>query len=599
MGCKESDPNIKKEKRISNYGTNKKEETPKVTTNLFPIIPKYNSIFLGINIGAFKTVYSTFSLNENKKYIYQVLLMNESSRIIPSIICYSNHRDFGENSKSFLKQNLKTSFNNISRLIGFDNSNEEELKYMYNKEGNMEKIKEIGNKNIIADFLSLINEYYFEKEKIKYDITCLSVPDFYTPNQKQELKLICESIGMKDINIYNESSAITMYYGYSKYRDLFLNENNNVNKTLTKYILFVDIGHSKTSFILSKFEYDLFEVEHIKLIKDIGGRNIDLLLYEYCINEFKKCVDLYENDITDRMKFRVIEEINKKKKNFIISEEIQILVDEYYNGNDLNIIIKKDKFEDVIKEIIEKIEKEFDETLKYIKDKQIEVNSLEIAGEIFRIPTFQEIFKKKGFKDFKLEEEDKKNNLSNIILIDECASVGAALLGSFYEGDFPLKTLKKIENKVTEDKFEYKPDNSLIKEIQKHIEIQKYLDSFYHEFTKNKNNYKDYIYSLRKVNSMSKDNSKKIKDLQRKLQKIEYKEEKDRNELEEINKQIKECGLNIINDLIQELKTENCDDLIEKLEEMKNKNDFPYKELSEFYQNELSSIIDNSNINII
>ena len=219
---------------------------------------------------------------------------------------------------------------------------------------------------------------------------------------------------------------------------------------------------------------------------------------------------------------------------------------------------------------------------------------MEIAGEIFRIPTFQEIFKKKGFKDFKIEEEDKKNNLPNTILIDECASVGAALLGSFFEGDFPLKTLKKFENK-----FEYKPDNSLIKEIQKHIEIQKYLDSFYHEFTKNKNNYKDYIYSLKKVNSMSTENSKKIKDLQRKLQKIEYKEEKDMNELEEINKQIKECGLNIINDLIQELKIENHDDLIEKLEEMKNKNDFPYKELSEFYQNELSSIIDNSNINII
>ena len=224
---------------------------------------------------------------------------------------------------------------------------------------------------------------------------------------------------------------------------------------------------------------------------------------------------------------------------------------------------------------------------------------MEIAGEIFRIPTFQEIFKKKGFKDFKLEEEDKKNNLSNTILIDECASVGAALLGSFFKGGFPLKTLKKFENKVTEDKFEYKPDNSLIKEIRKHIEIHKYLDSIYHEFTKNKNNYKDYIYSLKKVNSMSPENSKKIKDLQRKLQKIEYKVEKDMNELEEINKQIKECGLNIINDLIQEFnKIEKSNDLIEKLQEMKNKNYFPYKELSEFYQNELSSIIDNININI-
>ncbi len=105
-----------------------KEETLKLANNLFPYYD--NSIFLGINIGAFKTVYSTFPLNENKKYIYQVLLMNGSSRIIPSIICYSNHRDFGENSKSFLTPYLNTSVNNISRLIGFDISNNEELKYM-------------------------------------------------------------------------------------------------------------------------------------------------------------------------------------------------------------------------------------------------------------------------------------------------------------------------------------------------------------------------------------------------------------------------------------------------------------------------------------
>ena len=32
---------------------------------------------------------------------------------------------------------------------------------------------------------------------------------------------------------------------------------------------------------------------------------------------------------------------------------------------------------------------------------------------------------------------------------------------------------------------------------------------------------------------------------------------------------------------------------------MKNKNDFPYKELSEFYQNKISSINGDSNNNII
>ncbi len=62
-------------------------------------------ISLGINIGALKTVYSIFS-EINGKYVSNVLLMNNSSRIIPSIICYTkSHRLFGDNSLSSLKQN--------------------------------------------------------------------------------------------------------------------------------------------------------------------------------------------------------------------------------------------------------------------------------------------------------------------------------------------------------------------------------------------------------------------------------------------------------------------------------------------------------------
>ncbi len=186
--------------------------------------------------------------------------MNNTSRIIPSIICYTkDHRLFGDNSISSLKQNLNNSYNNLSRLIGYnknDDKYKEEIKFMFSKENNLEKI---GSECIIADYLSLINKYYFEKEKIEYDYTIISVPDFYTLNQKQELKLICESIGMKDIKIINESTAITMYYGYNKYRDLFVQEINNIDTTIQKNILFIDIGYSKTSFILSNFKYNEFK----------------------------------------------------------------------------------------------------------------------------------------------------------------------------------------------------------------------------------------------------------------------------------------------------------------------------------------------------
>ena len=197
------------------------------------------NISIGINIGASKTVYSIFSI-ENGKFVSEVLLMNRSSRVIPSIICYTKtHRLFGENSKSSLKQNLDTSYNNLSRIIGFDNSNLfiEELNYMYMNEnditnfkfyckGSSEKKEEIISECIIADFLSLINEYYYKeyKSNVNTITISLSIPDFYTLNQRKQLKLICEAIGMKDVKIFNESSAITMHYGYTKYRDMFLNK---------------------------------------------------------------------------------------------------------------------------------------------------------------------------------------------------------------------------------------------------------------------------------------------------------------------------------------------------------------------------------------
>ncbi len=60
------------------------------------------NISIGINIGASKTVYSIFSI-ENGKFVSEVLLMNRSSRVIPSIICQNKtHRLFGDNSKSSL-----------------------------------------------------------------------------------------------------------------------------------------------------------------------------------------------------------------------------------------------------------------------------------------------------------------------------------------------------------------------------------------------------------------------------------------------------------------------------------------------------------------
>ena len=99
-----------------------------------------------------------------------------------------------------MKKYGEFSYINLSRLIGFDIDSyiyEDEYNNFfifgtYNK--NSKKFKsskdiEISSSIIIADFISLINQFSFEKENeeenINYDFITFSVPDYYSSYQKK------------------------------------------------------------------------------------------------------------------------------------------------------------------------------------------------------------------------------------------------------------------------------------------------------------------------------------------------------------------------------------------------------------------------------
>ena len=82
------------------------------------------------------------------------------------------------------------------------------------------------------------------------------------------------------------------------------------------------------------------------------------------------------------MKFKLIKEINKKKKDFVINNEIQIVIENE------SIIIKKETFKKIIKNLTDQLEKEFDKIQSYLKQNEITFKSIEIIGEIMRIPKF-------------------------------------------------------------------------------------------------------------------------------------------------------------------------------------------------------------------
>ena len=249
----------------------------------------YEGEFIGINIGSFKTVYSLFS-NIDNNYFKKVFESDNSKRHFSSKICYTDSRRlFGFSSSPYIKKFLNSSYNNLSRLIGFDDCEiyNKELPFMiklvesfeqvfinFPKNNEKEKLTDV---NILVDYLSLINDYLqINNNPINNNPNIINftipVPDYYTLFQREKINLINEALNLKNINIINESSALTMYYGFIQYNNLFFQKEEFDGM---ERILFIDFGHSKTSYIISSYSKNEFKVEKVLCNPYLGGRNLD------------------------------------------------------------------------------------------------------------------------------------------------------------------------------------------------------------------------------------------------------------------------------------------------------------------------------------
>ena len=118
--------------------------------------------------------------------------------------------------------------------------------------------------------------------------------------------------------------------------------------------------------------------------------------------------------------------------------------------------------------------------------------------------------------------------ISKTILIDECTSVGAALLGNFYNGNFPIKYLKNVhgyKDFKNHKKFTFLNQNSFQERtsfknsIYDYVEKQKDIDLKYNFFISKKTEFSKLINNFKvKVDN---NQLEEIKKLEKKLRNIE------------------------------------------------------------------------------
>ena len=472
---------------------------------------------LGINIGSLNSTVTIGHQQQSALLFKTELLLSETSaRTCPSIISFGeSHRVIGDQAALVLRKNIKSSFQYINRFIGFDPktpfSSTELQNYYYvgdsydpqtNKFSytiNGQK-QQISPEEIVTSYLHLLYNSYIVQKNLKPECVVFSVPDYFTCSQKNEYLQIAESIGLKnDIHLVNESSAITLYFGYKKYKEYFIRKNQGksatIDPSITKYILFIDAGHSKVTFVLSKLAYNLFTVLDTATIPFLGGRDFDLAIYKYCCEKFNtdNGIDISKNDKT---KLRLLTPITKARKTLTVNKDAQISVDSISDDIDFSLLLTRENFEKLIEDKVSLFKNELINFINRNKKNypNIDITNVEMAGELMRTPILE-----KAVKDIcKIE-------MSKTILTDECLSVGCSLYGALLKGVFPIKNFKGIYH-LNHYSINSSINNGPIEEfVSNHYQIPEFKSftfdknlmqnninvAFYH----NKNEIKDYSYT--------------------------------------------------------------------------------------------------------
>ena len=334
---------------------------------------------IGINIGSLNTIYCRCEKNNNL-FSSKILLSEVSNRVIPTIISYTDtQRITGDISKNSLKKFSNSSFIYLSRLIGLipeTNFGKKELDYYYyigpklNKVSGQFELEFNNNKvsvfsdDVIAAFLDKLNTFYFFDSHITFELFIISVPDYFTPFQIDTFKTILRTLTMEPFEIITESTAITLYYGYTKFKNIFEDTNGTINQNIKKYVIFIDAGHSKTTFVLSEFAFNEYKVLNVRCLPYLGGRDFDEKIRDYLIYQFEQKYKIPFPRQNAKLKYRMMTEIFKARKILTSNKDYVINIDSLYDENDLNETLTREEFENLIKEDLDIFEKNLDEFYK-------------------------------------------------------------------------------------------------------------------------------------------------------------------------------------------------------------------------------------------
>jgi molecular chaperone DnaK len=405
---------------------------------------------IGIDLG---TTNSCVSIMEGGSA--KVIENAEGKRTTPSVVAFTKEgeRLVGEPAKRQAVTNPENTFYACKRLIGRkfnDKDVQKDLKHA--------SYKVIGHSNGDAWVQTSKNEKFSPSQIASHILTkmketatnylgttvseaVVTVPAYFNDSQRQATKDAGKIAGLDVLRIINEPTAACLAYG--------------LNKNESKVVAVYDLGGGTFDVSILEMMEGVFEVKATNGDTSCGGEDIDVMLSEFLIAEFKKQsgVDIHN----DKMAIQRIRE-NAEKAKIELSSAVQTEINLPYLSADssgpkhFNFTLSRAKLESLVDAFLKKTVKPCE---LCIKDAGLEKNNIDdvlLVGGMTRMPKVQSLV-----QDFFQKQPSQGINP------DEAVAIGAAIQGGVLKGDIKdvvlvdvaplslgIETLGGVFNKIIE-----------------------------------------------------------------------------------------------------------------------------------------------------
>jgi len=248
----------------------------------------------------------------------------------------------------------------------------------------------------------------------RIDKAVITVPAYFNDAQRQATKDAGEIAGLEVVRIINEPTAAALAYGIDK-------------AGKEEKILVFDFGGGTLDVTIMDFGEGVFEVVSTSGDTRLGGTDMDELLVNYIMGEFKKDSGL---DLSkDKMAMTRLKEAAEKAKIELSSTletdiNLPFITADQNGPKHLQLKITRAKLEELVRPIIEKCRQPLEQALNDAKLTPQNITRIIMVGGPTRMPIMQ-----------RFVEDYIGKKIERGVDPMECVAMGAAIQGAVLGGD--------------------------------------------------------------------------------------------------------------------------------------------------------------------